>query len=207
MPDPTARNRMREKQQIPRIDRRKAAQIFARLEQLTENPEKLTWRGFGQFLGELEEPILQLAIQPDSWGERTRARLVSFIMDIRGIPADPANVAEIVDISNVIMPCFLLELGRRKQNIAVEFPLDPWDPAACFKLSVSVSHPMHSVSSEKIARLVTEVGERLVGLCYFGDSKCRDRLEAELSRDDDASTSKTRPCRTVTAPSSSKPKA
>ena len=206
MPDPTARNRMREKQQIPRIDRGKAAQIFARLEQLTETPEKLTWRSFSQFLGEIEEPILQLAIQPDAWGERTRARLVSFIMDMRGIPADPANVAEIVDISNVVMPCFLLELGRRKQHIAVEFPADPCDPVGCFKLSVSTSHPMHSISSEKIARLVTEVGEHLVGLCYFGDGKCRDRIEAELTRDDDASNSKIRRCHTVTTPSS-KPKA
>jgi len=206
MPDPTARNRIRDKQQIPRIDRGKAAQIFARLEQLTESPEKLTWRSFGQFLGELEEPILQLAIQPDSWGERTRARLVSFIMDMRGIPAEPANVAEIVDISNVVMPCFLLELGRRKQHIAVEFPLDPCHPAACFKLSVSASHPLHSISSEKIARLATEVGEYLVGLCYFGDSKCRDGIEAELNRYDDGTTSKIRPCRTVTTPSS-KPKA
>jgi hypothetical protein len=106
----------------------------------------------------------------------------------------------------MVMPCFLLELGRRKQHIVVEFPSDPCDPAACFKLSVSTSHPMCSIPAEKVARLVTDVGEYLVGLCYFGDSKCREQIEAELSRDDDASNSRTRPCRTVTAPSS-KPKA
>jgi hypothetical protein len=206
MPDVTAKNRMRDKEQIPRIERKEAARIFARLEQLTGNPGQLSSRSFGQFLGELEQPVLQLAIQPDSWGERTRARLVSCIMDMRGIPAESANVTEIVDVSNIVMPCFLLELGRRKQHIAVEFPADPCDPAACFKLSVSTSHPMHSIPTEKVASLVTDVGEYLVGLCYFGDSKCRDYIEAKLTRDDDSSSSKSRPCRTVTA-SSSKPKA
>jgi hypothetical protein len=205
MPDPTARKRMRNQQQIPRIDRKKAAQIFARLEQLTENPENGRWQNFGQLLGELEEPILQLAIQPDSWGERTRARLVSFIMDMRGNPPDPANVADIVDVANIVMPCFLLELGRRKQNIAVEFPLDPCDPAACFKLSVSASHPMHSVNSEKIARLVTEVGEYLVGLYYFGDQQSREVIETELNRAEADPNAKTRSCRTL-ASSSPKPK-
>jgi hypothetical protein len=205
MPDPTARKRMRNKQQIPRIDRKKAAQLFARLEQLTGNREKLTWQSFGQFLAELEEPVLQLAIQPDSWGERTRARLVSFIMNMRGIPAESADVAEIVDVSNIVLPCFLLELGRRKQHIAVEFPLDPCDPAACFKLSVSASHPMHSVNSEKIARLVTEGGEYLVGLCYFGDQQSREVIETELNRAEADPNAKTRSCRTL-ASSSPKPK-
>lgn len=207
MRDPTAKNHMRDKQKIPRIERRDAARILARLEHLTDNPDdpKMGVKGFSKFLTQLEEPILQLSVQPDSWGERTRARLVSFIMGMKGIPAESANVTEIVEVSNVMMPCFLLELGKRKKHVVVEFPADPCDPGARFGLSISPSHPMHWITSEQLKRLVTDVGEDLVGLCYFGDRQSRDTIETELSRDDAGANSPTPRCRTLSS-SSPKPK-
>lgn len=205
MRHPTAKNHLRAKQKIPRIERKDAARIFARLEHLMDNPDDPEMgKNFDQFVAQLEEPILQLSVQPDSWGERTRARLVSFIMGMKGIPAESANVADIVEVSNVMMPCFLLELGKRKKHVVVEFPSDPSDPGARFGLSVSPSHPKHWINSEQLKRLVTEVGEDLVGLCYFGDRQGRDNIEAELSRDASAS-SQTQRCRTL-FPSSTKPK-
>jgi hypothetical protein len=206
MRDPTAKHHMRDKQKIPRIERKDAARIFARLEHLTDNPDDPEMgKNFDQFVAQLEEPILQLSVQPDSWGERTRARLVSFIMGIKGIPAESANAAEIVEASNVMMPCFLLELGKRKRNIVVDFPTDPCGPRARFGLSVSPSRPMHWISSEQLKRLVTDLGEDLVGLCYFGDRQSRNNIEAELSRDDAGANSPTPRCRTLSS-SSPKPK-
>lgn len=205
MRHPTAKNHFRDKEKIPRIERQDAARIFARLEHLTDSPDDQMGRKFDQFVAQLEEPILQLSVQPDSWGERTRARLVSFIMGMKGIPAESANVAEIVEVSNVMMPCFLLELGRRKKHVVVEFPSDPCDPGARFGLGVSPSHPKHWINSEQLKRLVTEFGEDLVGLCYFGDRQSRDNIEAELTRDNTGVNSPTQGCRTL-SPSSPKPK-
>jgi hypothetical protein len=201
---------MRDKQKIPRIERKDAARIFAQLEHLLEGCDdqvaSLRTAGFPQFLTQLHEPILQLAVQPDSWGERTRARLVSVMMRaLRDTPAESASVEEVVAISNIVTPCFLLELGRRKQHLEVAFPKDPCELCAHFALSVSPSHSMHSISNEQLARLVTEVGEDLVGLCYFGDQQSRENIEAELNRDEAAANSKTRPCRTLSS-LSQKPK-
>lgn len=200
MPDLTAKNRVRDMRQIPRIESKEAARIFAQLEHLTEGSSELAQglrtQGFAQFLAQLQEAILQLAVQPDSWGERTRARLVSVVMgSLRGIPAECASVGEIVEVSNTITPCFLLELGRRKQHIGVEFPPDPCDPGGRIGLSVAPSRPLHSITKEDLSRLVTEVGEDLVGLCYFGDQRNRDVIEALLARNDAAQASTTRPCR------------
>lgn len=215
MPDFTAQNRMRDKQTIPRIDEKEAARIFAELERLVDRPGDLVAGlqrvGFGQFLNKLQERILQLAIQPDAWGERTRARLVAVIMGgLRGVPAESASVEEIVHVSNVVMPCFLLELGRRKRHIAAEFPRDPCDHEGRFGLGVTPSHPVHSITSEQLTRLVTEFGEELVGLCYFGDPQSRDVIEAGLSREEPSANSKPRPCRNSSpsspSSSSSKPK-
>ena len=210
MPDFTAKARMRNKQTIPRIDPKEAARIFTKLEPLVESSSDamigLRRDGFERFLSTLEEPVLELAIQPDSWGERTKARLVSAIMSgLRGIPAESAGVKEIVGISNVVMPCLLLELGRRKRHIAAEFPRDPCEPGAHFGLGVAVSGPMHSVTSEQIMRLVTEFGEDLVGLCYFGDQRSRKVIETELNRAEAEPIAKARSCRTL-ASSSPKPK-
>jgi hypothetical protein len=210
MPDLTAKKRMRNKQAIPGIEPKDAARIFTKLERLTEGSGELVTGlqrdGFARFLNKLEDPVLQLAVQPDSWGERTRARLVSAIMSgLKGTQAESASVKEIVDISNVVMPCLLLELGRRKGHIAAEFPRDPYVPEAHFKLSAAASCPLHSVTSEQIVRLVTEFGEDIVGLCYFGDQRCREVIEAQLNRAEVGPDSKARSCRTLVS-SSQKPK-
>jgi hypothetical protein len=209
MPDLTPKNPMRNKQTIPRIEPVDAARIFAKLERLTEGSGELITRlqrdGFARFLNELDDPVLELAVQPDSWGERTRARLVSAILTtLKGIQAESAGVKEIVDISNVVVPCFLLELGRRKAHIAAEFPRNPCEREAHFRLGVAASAPMHSVTSERITRLVTEFGRDLVGLCYFGDQESREAIETELNRTKADTNSKGRSSRT--ASSSPKPK-
>ena len=211
MPDLTPKNPMRKKQTIPRIEPVDAARIFAKLERLTEGSGELITRlqrdGFAQFLNKLDDPLLELAVQPDSWGERTRARLVSAILTtLKGIQAEAAGVKEIVDISNVVMPCLLLELGRRKGHIAVEFPGNPCEHEAHVGLSVAVSGPMHSVTSEQIMRLVTEFGEDLVGLCYFGDKQSREAIEMELNRAEADPDSKARSRRNIASSSSPKPK-
>lgn len=198
MPDLKAKNRVRDKRQIPRIESKDAARIFAHLEHLTEGSSDLAQRlrtqGFAQFLTQLQEAILQLAVQPDSWGERTRARLVSVMMGgLRGIPAESASVGDIVEVSNTVTPCFLLELGRRKQHIAVEFPPNPCDSGSRFGLSVAPNRPMHSITNADLSQLVAEVGEDLVGLCYFGDQQSRDIIEARLNRNDASQASNTRP--------------
>lgn len=204
MPDFIARNRRRDKQKIPRIERKDAERILAQLEHLLERNDILT-AGFAHFLSQLEESTLQLAVQPDLWGERTRARLVSAIIaGLRGVPAESATVKEIVDISNAVMPCFLLELGRRKQHIEVEFPRDPCHPSSRFQVSVGPPHPRHTITNDQLSQLVTEAGEELVGLCYFGDQQSRECIDAELNRRNVATNSKSRPCRT--SPSAS-PKA
>jgi hypothetical protein len=210
MPDVTARNRMRDKQKIPRIERKDAARIFEQLEHFLEDcgdpVASLRSAGFAQFLTQIQEPILQLAVQPGSWGERTRARLVSAVIrELKGTPPESASVEEVVTISNIVTPCLLLELGRRKQHLAVEFPKDPCDPCARFGFSVSPSEPMHSISNEELTQLVIEVGEDLVGLCYFGDRRSRDNIEAELNRDDATATSKTKPCRSSSSSAKTKP--
>jgi hypothetical protein len=43
------------------------------------------------------------------------------------------------------------------------------------------SYPIHSITSEQLARLVAQTGEELVGLCYFGDQQSRERIEAQLA--------------------------
>ena len=209
MPDLTAENRMRNKQTIPRIEPKDAARIFTKFEPLVEASSDLMIGlrrdGFEGFLSKLEQQVLELAVQPDSWGERTKARLVSAIMSgLKGIQAESADVKEIVDVSNVVMPSLLLELGRRKGHIAAEFPRDPCEPGVHFGLGVAVSDPMHSVTSEQIMRLVTDFGEDLVGLCYFGDQRSRKVIETELNRAE-AHNPNARSCRTL-ASSSPKPK-
>ena len=202
MPDPTTGNRGRDRQKIPRIEATEAARIFTECEHLLDSSgavglaRNLRQVGFARFLSPLHEQILELAVQPDSWGERTRARLVSeIITGLRGIPAESASVEEIVHISNIVMPCFLLELGRRKQHIEIDFPADPCDSGALFGLRTGSSCPIHSINSKQLVRLVAEAGEELVGLCYFGDQQSRERIEAQLALKGATTGSETRPCR------------
>jgi hypothetical protein len=152
------------------------------LDGATDFAEDLRQAGFARFLAPLHEQILELAIQPDSWGERTRARLVSELFGgLRGIPAEDASVEEIAQVANVVVPCFLLELGRRRRHIEIELPANPCDSAARFGLRAGPSHPIYSISSEQLVRLVAESGEELVGLCYFGDQPSRDHIESHLA--------------------------
>jgi hypothetical protein len=186
MPDITSGNRGRDRQRIPCIGPKEAARVFAQCEQLldsaTDFVEDLRQAGFARFLAPLNQQILELAVQPDSWGERTRALLISEVFSgLRGIPAEDASVEEIVRVSNVLVPCFLLELGRRRQHIAIEFPADPCDSGARFKLRAGPSCPIHTISGEQLVRLVAEAGEELVGLCYFGDQPSRENIEARLA--------------------------
>jgi hypothetical protein len=68
-----------------------------------------------------------------------------------------------------------------RQHIEIEFPHDPCDSGARFALRAGPSCPVHSVNSEQLVRLVAEAGEELVGLCYFGDQRSRERIEAQLT--------------------------
>jgi hypothetical protein len=175
------------KQRIPRIPARKAAEILKHCDQLLADSKQvladLPRVGFAQFLALLSEDILRLAIQPDSCGERARARLISDI-----VPALQGNMAErhavsledIAYCSNIVVPCLLLELGRRKRHIEIEFPRDPTDSSARFKICAGQPYPFHSITNQQVLRLVSQCGEELVGLCYFGDQKSRGWIEAEL---------------------------
>jgi len=146
MPDTTSGNRGWKKQKIPRIGPEEAARVFAQCEHLLDSATDLVEdqrrAGFAQFLVPLHEQILELAVQPDSWGERTRARLISEVFArLRGIPVEKASVEEIVRISNVVVPCFLLELGRRKHHIDIQFPNDPCEASARFEFRAGPSRP------------------------------------------------------------------
>ena len=186
MPDTETGNRGRNRQKIPRIGPDEAARVFTQCEHLLDRSpvfvENLRQAGFTRFLAPLHEQILELAVQPDSWGERTRARLISELFaGLKGIPAEAASVDEIAQVANVVVPCFLLELGRRRQHIEIEFPADPCDSAARFALRSGPSCPIYSINGEQLLRLVAESGEELVGLCYFGDQRSRENIEARLA--------------------------
>lgn len=186
MPDTAPGNRGRDRQKIPRIEAKEAELIYARCDHLEESAGGplaiLQTTGFGKFLSQVEEKILQLAVQPDSWGERTRARLISEILtSLTRVPAASWSVEEIAQISNVLIPCFLLELGRRNQNVQVEFPRDPCQPDARFAMKTGVTHPTHTLTKQQLVHLVTEAGEELVGLCYFGDQRSRAAIETRLA--------------------------
>jgi hypothetical protein len=144
--------------------------------------ENLGQMGFARFLAPLNEQILELAVQPDSWGERTRTRLISDVFaGLRGLPAESAIVEEIVQVSNVVVPCFLLELERRRQHIEIEFPDNPCDSGAPFEFRAGPSRPVYSIDRERLVRLVAQAGEELVGLCYFGYQPSREHIESHLA--------------------------
>jgi hypothetical protein len=186
MPDTETGNRGRDRQKIPRIGSKEAAQIFEQCEHLLDSSyvfvENLRQMGFAHFLVPLNEQILELAVQPDLWGERTRARLISYVFaGLRGFPAEAATVEEIVQVSNVVVPCFLLELGRRRQHIEIKFPDNPCDSGARFEFRAGPSRRVYSIDRDQFVGLVAEAGEELVGLCYFGDQPSRERIESRLA--------------------------
>lgn len=186
MPDTTPGHPGRNRQKIPRIGSKEAAQVFEQCEHLLDSSsvfvENLRQMGFVRFLAPLNEQILELAVQPDSWGERTRARLISYVFaGLRGFPAEAATVEEIVQVSNVVVPCLLLELGRRRQHIEIKFPDNPCDSGARFEFRAGPSRPVYSIDREEFVRLIVNAGEELVGLCYFGDQPSRERIESQLA--------------------------
>ena len=175
------------KQRIPRISGQQASSLLDKCDQLLlQNRDLLADLpriGFGTLLVLFSDEILQLALQPDSHGERLRARLMSDIVpalqgDMSG--RHEVNFDDMAHCVNIVMPCLLLDLGRRQKHIEVEFPIDPTDSSARFRLRVSKSSPVHSINNEQLMRLATSVGEDLVSLCYFGDEKSRESVEAEL---------------------------
>ena len=95
-------------------------------------------------------------------------------------PGSALNIEDVVRVTNAVTPCLLLEVGRRKGHIQVEFPQNPAGPTASFRLSVSPSVPLRTITAEKISKVVDQVGEALVGLCYFGDEESREIVEAQL---------------------------
>jgi len=187
LPSRKAPPRVPGRQKVPRIRRGEAGKILERCEGLLASAcaslSNLQQLGFASLLNRLDEDILQLSLQPDSWGERTRARLMSAILPVlvKDERSPLTNADEIAHISSIVMHCFLLELGQRKQHIQVVFPIDPNDPSSLFRLCVGSSHPTHSVNNGQLLQLGSHLGEELVGLCYFGDQESRARVEAELS--------------------------
>jgi hypothetical protein len=190
MPDTAPGNRGRDRQKIPRIQAREAAQIYdmcAHLDETAGHPLiGLRTAGFDGFLARLEESILGLAVQPDSWGERTKACLIAEIIShLTGTPVASWSTPEIAEISNVLIPCFLLELGRRYQHVQVEFPRNPCEATARFEMRAGLAHPTHSITKKQLVRLAMEAGEELVGLCYFGDHRSRTAIESRLAFEGD----------------------
>jgi hypothetical protein len=168
-----------------------AAEIIKRLGSFLDGSAEvvcnLPQTGFGDFLTQLDDRMLQLAVQPDSWGERMRARLMSYLSP--ALRSDPRNqsvidIEAVVGIANIVMPCLLLEIGRRAQHIQIGFPTNPMDKESRFEFRSGPSDPPHSISNQHLLQLVAVAGEALVGLCYFGDHESRLQVETELSFQD-----------------------
>ena len=179
---------VRSKPRIPRIRPADASRIRERCENILEGSRELLVNlrsvGIAELFARLDDSVLQLAIQPDSWGERTRARLMSDLAPALCAPLSPGsavNIEDVVRVTNAVTPCLLLELGRRKGHIQIEFPRNPVVPNASFRLSVSPSVPVRTITAEAVTKIVDQVGEALVGLCYFGDDESREIVEAQLS--------------------------
>jgi hypothetical protein len=183
-----AERRVRSKPQIPCILPSDASAILERCERILEGSRELLGDlqsvGIAELFARLDDSVLQLAIQPDSWGERTRARLMSDLVPALCATMSPGsvlNIEDVVRVTNAVTPCLLLEVGRRKGHIQVEFPRNPALQDASFRLSVSPSVPLRTMTAEKISKVVDQVGEALVGLCYFGDEESRQIVEAQLT--------------------------
>jgi hypothetical protein len=177
-----AHSRAVSRQQVPRIRPDEATRILQEIEHLLDNSQALLPNlrsvGIAELLRQLDEKMLQLAIQPDHSGERTLARLMSAIVPALCSDAAP-GIEDFVRITNVMLPCLLLELGRRNRHIEVGFPADPARPDAQFRISFGGSHP-HILSAQQVVELVATAGEQLVGVCYFGDEASRRQIEEAL---------------------------
>ncbi len=181
-----AYSRAAPRQEIPRIRPAEAARILHVIEHFLDDSHALLSNlrslGIAELFRRLDDRMLQLAIQPDDSGERTRARLMSAI-----VPAlcsksatETPSLEEFVRITNVMLPCLLLELGRRKGNIEIDFPADPAAPDAQFRVSLGGSDS-HILNAHQVVDLVATAGEALVGICYFGDEPSKKHIEAALT--------------------------
>lgn len=173
---------------IPRIGSAEACELLERCGRVLDNSRDLLANlrlvGLGELFARLDDRVLQLAIQPDAWGERMRACLTSEIAPaLMGIPTPvlALSIEDIVEVANIVTPCLLLELGRRKQHIQIELPLNPLEPGSLFMFRAGASNPVHWIGSNKLLELATMAGEALVGLCFFGDHESRIQVEAELA--------------------------
>jgi hypothetical protein len=182
-----AERHVRSKRRIPYIPPSDAPPILERCEQILEGSRELLTNlrsvGIAELFARLDDSVLQLAIQPDSWGERTRAQLMSDLapaLSVTTSPGSALNIEDVLRVTNALTPCLLLELGRRKCHIQIEFPRNPAVPTASFRLSVSPSVPLRTITAEAVTKIVDQVGEALVGLCYFGDNESREIVEAQL---------------------------
>lgn len=175
------------KQRVPRISGRKAAEILANCDQTLKDSRQilanLSCFGFDHLLAVLSDDILRLAIQPDSWGERVRARLIQDVAPALQGDVDNkfgVSVEDIAHCARIVMPCLLLELGRRLGHIGIEFPSDPTNSIARFKLSAGCDQPVHSIDNQQLLFVSSRYGPNLVGLCYFGDQQSRAVIERAL---------------------------
>ena len=138
--------------------------------------------GFARFLAQLYEQILEFAVQPDSWGERTRARLISEVFaGLKGVQPKMRVWRKSRSSQMLWCPVSFSNWDAEGGTFEIEFPANPCDSAARFGLRTGPSYPIHSINSEQLVRLVAEAGEELVGLCYFGDQQSRENIEAQLA--------------------------
>ena len=173
-----------EQQRIQRIPARKAAEILKHCDQTLRDSREILANlprfGFAQLLAVLNDDVLRLAIQPGSWGERLRARLITDIAPALQGDLDGklgASVDDIAHCASIVMACLLLELGRRLGHIGIEFPLDPTNSVARFKLSAGPGRRVHSIDNRQLLFVSSRYGHNLVGLCYFGDQPSRAVIE------------------------------
>src|SRR5438132_4084599 len=117
-----ARIQTPEHQRIPRIRPLEAEEILKRCDGVLAEPgnlaQNLQGDGFASLLRALDDKVLQLALQPDSLGERTRARVISAVLaSLSEHSSEPmtTSVDEIAHTSSIVMPCSLLELGLLDQ--------------------------------------------------------------------------------------------
>jgi hypothetical protein len=189
MPNKETRGSRRARQMIPRIQPREAAKLLDDCETVLSQWNRQSTGRHGQcfFKGlveSLDERVLMLALQPDSWGERARARITSAIAThLLGDATQEykATDQEFLCAVNIIMPCLLLELGGRRHHIHVDFPANPIEASAKVRLGFCKASAVYSITNRQLLRLAAHCGPQLVGVCFFGDKRSRHRIESALN--------------------------
>lgn len=177
------------KHKVPRIRSAEALEILERCGRILNDSRHLladlAHKGFSELLSRFDNNILQLAVQPDEWGERVRACLTSEIAPVlvrEPGAGEPMTLEELAEVASVIALCSLLEIGRRNKHIHIELPPNPMEAGAQILLRAGPSSPVHFLGRRKLVELTAVAGGALVGLCYFGDPDSRALVEAELTR-------------------------